>query len=538
MHLRLLLLWAALGATTLGDDQRLVALRPLNGAPPPTISILSPAPGTNISSVDSEAIELQLALDVAFWCTGAENEEECAPLGELVVCIDATTVEGRHLSRQGCAPVTSADALAPMAGHLPVGAFDLTARLVRVDSAAGLGGPVRLVSTSRPVRLHRAAAWGAAQAAALEALLPLEGGHQRRGAGARLARWRHGVLLFNVNDLPAGVSLETQGEWEESVVRLLASGLRPGDLAVDVGAHLGSMAVPLARRVGRAGRVLALEPQQDLFRALSANLALNGLAQVEALHAAASDRGGGRRSIPVRDPAASGRSNFGAYSLLDAAGDSILVGSLSPAGGGAAEGSPTAAAPTAPTATAPLTTTTTTTATSSFPIVALDDLELLAARCPALVKVDVEGLEEAVVRGARAILARCAPALFLENQCASRSPGLVALLVEVGYACWWDPAPYFSPDNYLGLRPGSDGGTGNPGVSLNMLCLPEAVPGQAGAEAAARVRGQRLSLADVLAELDRVDPARPLVESYAPVQARRDSGLPPPFELSVKMADC
>jgi hypothetical protein len=40
-------------------------------------------------------------------------------------------------------------------------------------------------------------------------------------------------------DQPAGVSLDTQGEWEESVVRLLASVLRKGDTVVDVGAHLG-----------------------------------------------------------------------------------------------------------------------------------------------------------------------------------------------------------------------------------------------------------------------------------------------------------
>jgi len=32
-------------------------------------------------------------------------------------------------------------------------------------------------------------------------------------AGLRLARTRHGPLLFNVRDLPAGVSLDTQGEW-------------------------------------------------------------------------------------------------------------------------------------------------------------------------------------------------------------------------------------------------------------------------------------------------------------------------------------
>jgi len=56
--------------------------------------------------------------------------------------------------------------------------------------------------------------------------------------------------------------------------------LRPGDVAIDVGANLGCYTVPLAERVGPKGAVLAFEPFRWLNQLVSANVALNGLANV------------------------------------------------------------------------------------------------------------------------------------------------------------------------------------------------------------------------------------------------------------------
>jgi len=56
--------------------------------------------------------------------------------------------------------------------------------------------------------------------------------------------------------------------------------LRPGDVVIDVGANLGSFTIPFAERVGRQGKVLAFEPFRWLFQLLTANVALNGLSNV------------------------------------------------------------------------------------------------------------------------------------------------------------------------------------------------------------------------------------------------------------------
>ncbi len=49
--------------------------------------------------------------------------------------------------------------------------------------------------------------------------------------------------------------------------------LRPGDVVVDVGAHVGTFAVQAAEAVGSGGKVIALEPTPQTFACLSANAA-------------------------------------------------------------------------------------------------------------------------------------------------------------------------------------------------------------------------------------------------------------------------
>ena len=59
-------------------------------------------------------------------------------------------------------------------------------------------------------------------------------------------------------------------------------------MVVDVGANIGTHTVFFAQRAGATGQVYAFEPQRIVFQNLCANLALNGLLNVRAIHAAAS----------------------------------------------------------------------------------------------------------------------------------------------------------------------------------------------------------------------------------------------------------
>ncbi|MEX0775145.1 MAG: FkbM family methyltransferase [Phycisphaeraceae bacterium] len=68
---------------------------------------------------------------------------------------------------------------------------------------------------------------------------------------------------------------EALKEIRQEVVNELRTFLRPGDVAIDIGAHAGDTTVPMALAVGPGGCVLALEPNRYVFPVLEANARLN-----------------------------------------------------------------------------------------------------------------------------------------------------------------------------------------------------------------------------------------------------------------------
>ncbi|MHA7816840.1 MAG: FkbM family methyltransferase [Pseudohaliea sp.] len=81
--------------------------------------------------------------------------------------------------------------------------------------------------------------------------------------------------------------------WEPFETRLCLALMSPGACCVDVGANLGYFTVLAAAQAGPGGRVYAFEPDPANFALLSANVALNGLADRCTLSSLAlSDRAG------------------------------------------------------------------------------------------------------------------------------------------------------------------------------------------------------------------------------------------------------
>ena len=71
--------------------------------------------------------------------------------------------------------------------------------------------------------------------------------------------------------------------------RVIDAVVGPGATVVDVGANIGYNTVYAARRVGRRGRVIAIEPAADNVRVLRENVSANALDNV-AVHAVAAGR--------------------------------------------------------------------------------------------------------------------------------------------------------------------------------------------------------------------------------------------------------
>lgn len=243
-------------------------------------------------------------------------------------------------------------------------------------------------------------------------------------AGLRLRQCRYGTMLYRLNDTFIGRSLELYGEMGEQEVRALCSLVRPGDVVLEVGANIGTNVVPLARRVGSGGFVIAFEPQRRIHQILCANVALNGLPNVLALWAAAGAAEGAIR-LPAIDYET--RGNSGGVSL-SAEGEGERV-----------------------------------------PVMTIDGLELKSCR---LMKIDVEGMEIDVLRGAARTIERLQPRLYVENDRREKSPALITHLTGLGYRCHWHFPRLFNRENFRGHAENVFGDI----VSVNMLCLPPGDP--------------------------------------------------------------
>ena len=235
----------------------------------------------------------------------------------------------------------------------------------------------------------------------------------------RLIRGRHGLTLYNKHDQYIGRSLERYGEFSQLEVELFEQLLRPRQLVVEAGANIGAHTVPLARLVGESGRVHAFEPQRVVFQTLCANVALAGLTNVHCHHAAVGETAG---EIVVPPIDYRQENNFGGLGL-----------------GEFQQG-------------------------EKVPLVTIDSLNLPACH---LLKADVEGMERAVLRGARATIEKFRPILYVENDRQEKSTPLVQHIRDLGYKLFWHRPPLFNPGNQFENRENVFGTI----VSLNLLCI-------------------------------------------------------------------
>ncbi len=243
-----------------------------------------------------------------------------------------------------------------------------------------------------------------------------------------LTETRHGPFLYNRHDQIVGRSLELYGEYCQGEIELLLQLCGPGSVVADIGANIGAVAIPLALHVGPRGTVLAFEPQRVVFQTLCANAALHSLTNIDCIPFAVGASAG---TIDVPEIRYDVDANFGGVAL----------------GNGGMR-------------------------------ITMTTLDAYADRGPfALVKIDVEGMELDVVRGAQRVLAQQRPLLYVENDRPDRSAALIDALRASGYDLYWHRPLLFNPQNYRGNANNIFGD----GFCINMLGIPR--------ERAARIEG-------------------------------------------------
>jgi FkbM family methyltransferase len=106
------------------------------------------------------------------------------------------------------------------------------------------------------------------------------------------------LLRFHPSSLSADLWIRPDDRADEE--RLIAGYLRPGDCMVDVGANIGTFTMTAASRVGPSGMVYALEPHPRIFGYLQDNIVLNGFSNVRAFNFAVGEREGAVQFSDIR----------------------------------------------------------------------------------------------------------------------------------------------------------------------------------------------------------------------------------------------
>jgi FkbM family methyltransferase len=96
-----------------------------------------------------------------------------------------------------------------------------------------------------------------------------------------------GTLLLHADDTVITPIIRAHGAWEKELGDRLRCLLDPGMVAVDVGANIGYFALLMAEEVGPSGRVIAVEPEPRNAEVLRQNAERTRGAEIEVIEAAA-----------------------------------------------------------------------------------------------------------------------------------------------------------------------------------------------------------------------------------------------------------
>lgn len=116
---------------------------------------------------------------------------------------------------------------------------------------------------------------------------------QYLGNGTILCQILGSKKLFVIGD-DVGFSphMIFEGYWEFWLSNHFAREIKSGDTVIDIGANLGYYTILAADLVSQSGRVVAIEPNPEVFRRLSSSVAVNGFSgRVEVLNIALADAG-------------------------------------------------------------------------------------------------------------------------------------------------------------------------------------------------------------------------------------------------------
>lgn len=265
-------------------------------------------------------------------------------------------------------------------------------------------------------------------------------------------RW--GKFLLLRNDM-ISVYADYYGEWSEGEIDLFRKILPEDADVIEVGSNIGMHAVPLSKICAK-GKIVCFEPQRIIFQLLCANAAINDRTNVFARNCAVGDEPG---TVAIPSCSYDTLWNYGSFSVTAGfSTEDAFTGETTP---------------------------------EQTDIVTLDaDPAVAALERVRLIKIDAEGFEVNVLRGARGIIDRFQPYIFLEANSERLLNQTLPQLHSLGYKAYWYCSIRNRKNNFNNADPAT-----LTGHDVNIISAPAAsgaldwlVPATAFAELA---KGQR-----------------------------------------------
>ncbi len=234
-------------------------------------------------------------------------------------------------------------------------------------------------------------------------------------------RWVDGLRLDLVLGNDQSRCLFVGGSFEPNEFAFLQKALTRGAVFVDIGANEGFYTVFAANLIGPRGRVIAVEPSPREYGRLDRNIALNRLTNVTLVARGLGARPGKAR-LHIADPEHNGQNTLGDFGHTGV----TAVGHVD---------------------------------------IELTDLDSLAQELSLdevdLIKIDVEGAEFAVIRGAIKTLEKCKPTMLIElfdaalRKQNSSADAVLTQLSQLGYLFYSFSDLTGLPEPLGKLEPGS-----------------------------------------------------------------------------------
>jgi FkbM family methyltransferase len=200
-----------------------------------------------------------------------------------------------------------------------------------------------------------------------------------------LTQTDNGPMIINIMDNTIGMCISKHGYWgsgDIQIIRTLLNSIYPNEdsmCILDIGTNIGTHTLAFAKFPFKNVTVHGFEAQREIYYMLAGTIALNCLSNVYCHNLAVSDVSGIELNIPKVDY--SSKSNFGSYEIETAkysdTADMYIDGSY-----------------------------------ETVKTTRIDDMQFTNVR---LMKIDVEGMEDKVISGARQTIEVNRPLLFIET---------------------------------------------------------------------------------------------------------------------------